>query len=57
MQTKTERVGFEPTEPGKSSTVFKTASLNRSDTPPKIISILTGNRTIVKNEKHTAAQN
>ena len=30
-----ERVGFEPTEPGKSSTVFKTASLNRSDTPPE----------------------
>ena len=36
-KNKAERVGFEPTEPGKSSTVFKTASLNRSDTPPKHI--------------------
>ncbi len=29
-----EEVGFEPTEP-EGSTVFKTASLNRSDTPPR----------------------
>ena len=48
----TERVGFEPTEPGKSSTVFKTASLNRSDTPPlRTNLILTANRMLVKNEE------
>lgn len=29
-----EGVGFEPTAPGKRATVFKTASINHSDTPP-----------------------
>ena len=29
-----ERVGFEPTVPDEGTTVFKTASLNRSDTSP-----------------------
>ena len=30
-----ERVGFEPTVPWKGTTVFETASLNRSDTSPQ----------------------